>query len=50
MSQHIPNELTAIFRGDHDLLTALKTQDAHYSRQAEEYHEVNRARSGQLAI
>ncbi|WP_120077322.1 YdcH family protein [Aurantiacibacter odishensis] len=43
MSQHTPNELTAIFRRDHDLLTRLKTQDAHYARLAEEYHEVNRA-------
>lgn len=43
MSQHTPNELTQIFRRDHDLLTRLKTQDAHYARLADEYHEVNRA-------
>lgn len=43
MSQHTPNELTAIFRRDHDLLTRLKTQDAHYARLAEDYHAVNRA-------
>ena len=35
MSQHTPNELTVIFRRDHDLLTRLKTQDAHYARLAE---------------
>lgn len=29
MSQHAPKELTAVFRRDADLLTALKTQDAH---------------------
>ncbi|WP_338241733.1 YdcH family protein [Aurantiacibacter hainanensis] len=43
MSQHTPNELTAIFKRDADLLTRLKTQDAHYARLAEEYHDVNRA-------
>ncbi|GAA5055292.1 hypothetical protein GCM10023208_19030 [Erythrobacter westpacificensis] len=43
MSQHTPNELTAIFKRDADLLTRLKTQNAHYARLAEEYHEVNRA-------
>ena len=43
MSQHTPNELTAIFRRDHDLLTSLKTQDAHYVRLAEACHKVNRA-------
>ena len=43
MSQHTPNELTTIFKRDHDLLTRLKTQDKHYARLAEEYHEVNRA-------
>ncbi|MFB0612210.1 YdcH family protein [Aurantiacibacter poecillastricola] len=42
MSQHTPNELTAIFRRDHDLLTRLKREDAHYTRLADEYHEVNR--------
>jgi len=43
MSQHTPNELTAIFKRDADLLTRLKTQDAHYARLADEYHAVNRA-------
>lgn len=42
MSQHTPNELTAIFKRDHDLLTRLKQDDAHYARLAGEYHEVNR--------
>ncbi|MBX7532756.1 DUF465 domain-containing protein [Qipengyuania sp. 1XM1-15A] len=42
MSQHTPNELTTIFKRDRDLITRLKRDDAHYSRLADEYHEVNR--------
>ncbi|NNC51738.1 MAG: DUF465 domain-containing protein [Erythrobacter sp.] len=42
MSQHTPNELTTIFKRDRDLITQLKQDDAHYSRLADEYHEVNR--------
>lgn len=42
MSQHTPNELTQIFARDRELVTRLKTEDAHYARLAEEYHEVNR--------
>lgn len=42
MSQHTPNELTAIFKRDRDLLTKLKAGNAHYARLADEYHEVNR--------
>ena len=42
MSQHTPNELTAIFKRDRDLLTRLKAEDAHYARLADKYHEVNR--------
>ncbi|RPF71627.1 YdcH family protein [Aurantiacibacter spongiae] len=42
MSQHTPNELTQIFRRDHDLITRLKQEDAHYARLADEYHAVNR--------
>jgi len=42
MSQHTPNELTEIFRRDREILTRLKTHDAHYARLADEYHEVNR--------
>ena len=42
MSQHTPNELTAIFKRDRDLLTQLKANDAHYARLADKYHEVNR--------
>ncbi|MBO6608959.1 YdcH family protein [Altererythrobacter sp.] len=42
MSQHTPNELTAIFKRDRDLLTRLKAKDAHYARLADQYHEVNR--------
>lgn len=42
MSQHTPNELTKIFARDREVLTRLKTQDAHFARLADEYHEVNR--------
>lgn len=42
MSQHTPNELTKIFARDRELVTRLKTEDAHYARLADEYHEVNR--------
>lgn len=42
MSQHTPNELTAIFKRDRELLTQLKGSDAHFARLAEEYHTVNR--------
>lgn len=42
MSQHTPNELTAIFKRDRDLLTRLKQDDARFARLADEYHEVNR--------
>ena len=42
MSQHTPNELTAIFKRDRELVTRLKGQDAHFARLADEYHAVNR--------
>ncbi|XUU61636.1 YdcH family protein [Erythrobacter sp. HA6-11] len=42
MSQHTPNELTAIFKRDREMLTRLKQTDAHFARLAEEYHTVNR--------
>jgi len=42
MSQHTPNELTEIFRRDRELVTRLKQDNAHYTRLADEYHEVNR--------
>ena len=42
MSQHTPNELTAIFKRDREVLTRLKQSDAHFARLAEEYHTVNR--------
>ncbi|VVT05850.1 YdcH family protein [Erythrobacter sp. EC-HK427] len=42
MSQHTPNELTEIFKRDRDLLTALKAENGHYARLAEDYHAVNR--------
>lgn len=42
MSQHTPNELTAIFKRDRELITQLKQSDGHFARLAEEYHDVNR--------
>ncbi|NVE95129.1 YdcH family protein [Altererythrobacter lutimaris] len=42
MSQHTPNELTAIFKRDREVLTRLKQSDAHFARLAEAYHTVNR--------
>lgn len=42
MSQHTPNELTQIFARDRALVTALKRDNPHYARLADEYHEVNR--------
>ena len=42
MSQHTPNELTKIFARDRELITRLKQEDAHFSRLADEYHELNR--------
>ncbi len=43
MSQHTPNELTEIFKRDHELISKLKQDNAHYAKLADEYHEVNRA-------
>ncbi|RGP42139.1 hypothetical protein BPTFM16_02450 [Altererythrobacter insulae] len=42
MSQHTPNELTEIFKRDRDILTRLKTQDAHFTKVSKIYHDVNR--------
>ena len=42
MSQHTPNELTSVFKRDRELITRLKSENAHFARRAEEYHEVNR--------
>lgn len=43
MSQHTPHELTTVFKNDRELLTQLKTQDKHFAKLADSYHEVNRA-------
>jgi len=40
---HTPHELHEEFPEHADKITALKTQDTHFARLAEEYHEVNRA-------
>ena len=40
---HTPHELHEEFPDHVAKITALKTQDTHFARLAEEYHEVNRA-------
>lgn len=40
---HTPHELHEEFPEYAERITALKTGDAHFSRLAEEYHEINRA-------
>ena len=42
MSQHTPHELHEEFPADADRIHALKTSYAHFSRLADEYHEINR--------
>jgi uncharacterized protein YdcH (DUF465 family) len=39
---HTPHELHEEFPDFADAISALKTQDAHFARMAEEYHDVNR--------
>lgn len=40
---HTPHELAEEFPQAVDLMHRLKTEDAHFARLAEEYHELNRA-------
>ncbi|MEO1046339.1 MAG: DUF465 domain-containing protein [Pseudomonadota bacterium] len=40
---HTPHELAEEFPADAAIIHRLKTEDAHFARQAERYHEVNRA-------
>jgi uncharacterized protein YdcH (DUF465 family) len=40
---HTPHELHEEFPEFADKMTALKTGDAHFSKLADEYHEINRA-------
>ncbi len=40
---HTPHELAEEFPELSEKMTALKTSDAHFSRLADEYHELNRA-------
>lgn len=42
MSAHTPHELAEEFPEFADKMHKLKTEDAHFQRLAEEYHEVNR--------
>ena len=43
MSSHTPHELHEEFPEHAEKITELKTNDAHFARLAEEYHEINRA-------
>lgn len=40
---HTPHELQEDFPEHAERISALKEEDAHFARLAEEYHEVNRA-------
>lgn len=40
---HTPHELHEEFPDHAEKITTLKTQDTHFARLADEYHEVNRA-------
>ena len=40
---HTPHELHEEFPEYSDKLTELKTENAHFAKLAEEYHEINRA-------
>lgn len=40
---HTPHELPEAFPEHVDLMHRLKTEDAHFARLSESYHEVNRA-------
>lgn len=39
---HVPHELSEEFPDAADLLHRLKVEDAHFARQAEAYHQINR--------
>jgi len=39
---HTPHELAEEFPDKQDLISKLKQSDAHFSRLADEYHEINR--------
>lgn len=39
---HTPHELAEAFPDDADKLHALKTENAHFAKLADEYHELNR--------
>ncbi len=43
---HTPHELAEEFPGKADRIHALRQDDAHFRRLADEYHEVNRAIHG----
>lgn len=40
---HTPHELHEEFPEYAEKMTALKTSDAHFTKMADEYHEINRA-------
>ena len=40
---HTPHELAEEFPDKVEIMSALKTSDAHFAKLADEYHEINRA-------
>ncbi|MBF9034702.1 DUF465 domain-containing protein [Rhodobacterales bacterium HKCCE2091] len=40
---HVPHELADDFPGQAEKIHALKTENAHFAKLVEEYHDVNRA-------
>ena len=40
---HVPHELAEDFPDKAELISRLKTTDAHFAQLAERYHEINRA-------
>ncbi len=39
---HVPHELAEAFPDKAERIRALKAEDAHFARLAEQYHEINR--------
>ncbi len=40
---HTPHDLAEDFPGQAQLISELKSRDAHFARLADQYHEINRA-------
>lgn len=40
---HTPHELAEDFPGEHEKIAKLRSENAHFSKLVDEYHEINRA-------